>query len=193
MGLSRFATLAKGADNYIEEIENPRFLKNSLKKLRILSRNLSKKTMRSSNWRKAKARLQVFQAKLKNCRKDYAHKLSTRLVKNHDIVGVESLSIQSLLQESTSLLSRSLADAAWRRFLNFLQYKLKYTGKVFVEASRWFPSTQLCSLCDNRQKMDLTERIYHCKCGNVMGRDENAAINIKNIALKEYKAAGMTA
>lgn len=192
MGLSSFATLAKGFDNQIEEIDNPRFLGKSLKRLRFLSKQLSKKVFRSSNWEKAKHRLQVFQARLRNCRKDHAHKLSTQLVKNHDIVGVENLSVKSLLQNSFSSLARNIADAGWRQFLNFLQYKLKYSGKILVEASRWFASTQICSACSRKQKMALSNRIYHCECGHVMGRDENAAINIKNIALEKYKAAGMT-
>jgi len=192
MGLSTFATLAKGFKNKIEEIENPKFLQRALAKLRYLNRQLSRKSFQSSNRKKSKRRLQVFQAKLKNCRKDHAHKFSTRLVKNHDIVGVESLSIQSLLQKSSSLLARGIADAAWGQFLNFVQYKLKYAGKVLVEASRWFASTQICSSCANQQKMDLSTRVYNCKCGNIMGRDENAAINIKNVALNKYKAAGMT-
>lgn len=190
VGLSSFATLALGEDSQIEEIENPRFLKRGLKKLAFLSKNLSRTVYKSNNWQKARHQLQVFQARLKNCRKDFAHKQSSQLVKNHDIVGVESLSISSLLQKSCSSLARSIADAGWGQFLNFLGYKLQYSGKVLVEADRWFASTKICSQCHQKREMALSDRIFSCSCGFEMGRDANAAINLKNTALEKYQAAG---
>ena len=184
--------MIQGDDNHLQEIANPRFLKKSLQKLRSLSRKLSRKIYKSRNWFKAKYNLQVYQVRLKNCRKDFAHKHSTQLVKSHDIVGVESLSIQSLLQNSPSSLARSIADASWRQFLNFLQYKLQHASKFFAEASRWFASTKICSGCSRKKEMKLSDRTFRCECGNELGRDINAAINIKNIALEMYKAAGAT-
>jgi putative transposase len=192
VGLSSFATLVSGKDNQVEEIENPRFLKKGLRKLRFLNKTLSKKMFRSNNRYKARHRLQVFQAQLKNCRKDFAHKLSTRLVKNHDIVAIENLSITSLLQNSCSSLARSIADASWGQFLGFLKYKLEYSGKDLVEADRWFASTKTCSQCSKKKEMALSDRVFCCSCGFEVGRDINAAINLKNIALEKYKAAGTT-
>lgn len=190
MGLATFATIA--TQDEIFEIANPRFLKKNLHKLRFLHKNLSRKVFKSRNWFKTKHQLQVFQATLKNCRKDFAHKLSTHLVKSHDIVGIESLSIQSLLRSSSSSLARSLSDAGWRQFLSFLKYKLQYSYKALVEADRFFASTKICSKCSCKREMELSDRFFRCPCGNEMGRDENAAINIRNMAMTKYKAAGAT-
>ena len=190
VGLSTFATIAEGESNIVREVENPRFLKRGLQKLQFLSRQLSKKKYKSANWFKAKHKLQVFQASLKNCRKDFAHKLSTLLVKNHDIIGIESLSIQSMLQEGSSKLSRSIADAGWGQFLNYLRYKVEYAGKLLVEADRWFASTRQCSQCHRKREMKLSDRIFKCECGHEMGRDANAAVNLKNVAIEQFQAAG---
>lgn len=192
VGLTQYATLAVGAANNIEEISNPRFLKKSLSKLRYLSKNLSKKTMRSRNRYKAKLKLQDFQVWLKNCRKDFAHKLSTRVVKSHDIIGVESISVADLLQTSRTCLARSIADAGWRQFLECLKYKAKEYGKALVEVDRWFASTKTCSQCGRRHDLQLSDRSLRCDCGLELGRDVNAAINIKNEAKEKFKAAGMS-
>jgi len=192
LGLEKFATIAYGLDDEIREVQNPRFFRRYLGKLRFLSRQLSRKVKGSRNRMKARLKLQKLQEKLKNCRRDFAHKESFQLVKNHDIVGVETLSIQSMQQKSFRNLARSIADASWRQFLSFVQYKLEHMQKVFVEASRWFASTQQCCKCHRLMKMELSQREYACECGNRLGRDANAAINLRNIALKKYKAAGTT-
>jgi len=192
LGLEKFATIAYGLDDEIREVQNPRFFRRYLGKLRFLSRQLSRKVKGSRNRMKARLKLQKLQEKLKNCRRDFAHKESFQLVKNHDIVGVETLSIQSMQQKSFRNLARSIADASWRQFLSFVQYKLEHMQKVFVEASRWFASTQQCCKCHRLMKMELSQREYACECGNRLGRDANAAINLRNMALKKYKAAGTT-
>jgi putative transposase len=105
---------------------------------------------------------------------------------------VESLSIQSLLQESSTALSRSIADASWGQFLSFVRYKAEYAGKLLVEADRWFASTKTCSKCHKKRDMPLSERVFKCACGHEIGRYANAAINLKNIALEKFQAAGIT-
>lgn len=192
VGLRHFATLATGPQNTVKEIENPRFLKKYLSKLRYLSKNLSKKTLRSRNRHKARRKLQDFQAWLRNCRKDFAHKLSTWIVKSHDIIGVESLSISSLLQSSQTCLARSIADASWRQFLEYIKYKAKEWGNALVEVDRWFASTKTCSHCGRMNDLQLADRTLRCDCGLKIGRDVNAAINIKNAAIEKFEAAGMT-
>jgi putative transposase len=192
VGLSTFATIAEGESDLLTEIANPRFLRGGLEKLRFLSRQLSKKKFKSANWFKARHKLQQFQASLKNRRKDFAHKLSTLLVKNHDIVGIESLSIQSMLQKGSSKLSRSIADAGWGQFLSFLRYKVEYAGKLLVEADRWFASTKQCSKCHRKREMKLSDRVFKCECGYEVGRDANAAVNLKNIAIEQFQAVGTT-
>ena len=192
VGINSYATLAIGELNDIGRIENPRFLKKSLSKLRYLSKSLSKKECRSRNRYKAKIKLQRFYKNLQDRRKDFAHKLSTQLVKNHDIIGVENLSVSSLMQSDRTSLVRSIADAGWRQFLGFLSYKAKESGKVVIEIDRWFASSQICSCCGYKHELKLSDRLLQCNCSNVIDRDENAAINIKNEAIKKFKAVGTT-
>ena len=140
----------------------------------------------------AKRELQDVHVRLKNCRKDFAHKLSTQIVKNHDIIGIESLSIVLLMQSGQTALVRSIADAGWGQFLGYLTYKAKEKGKALVAVDRWFASTQICSSCNLRHQLQLSDRVFRCECGLEIGRDVNAAINIKEEAIAKCMAAGMS-
>lgn len=184
MGLATFATFAKGAFNEVEKVKNPRFLKKGLKKLQYLSRDLSRKTKKSRNWYKARQKLQNFHGFLRNSRNDFAHKLSTQLVKNHDIICVESLNIKSMLSVGSKKLTRSISDAGWRSFLENLKYKAIHAGKGFLQADKFYPSTKNCHNCGQRHELSLKDRILDCSCGNKIDRDVNAAINIKQQCLK---------
>lgn len=190
VGLTQYATYAAGYNNEIFEVSNPRFLAQGIQRLRFLSRNLSRKTYKSQNWYKARQHLRDFQVRLKNSRKDFAHKLSTQIVKSHDIIGVESLSVSTMLQSGRTSLSRSIADASWRQFLGFLKYKALEWEKRLVEVDRWFASTGTCSSCGKKHQLQLSDRRLKCDCGLEIGRDVNAAINIKNEALRNIRAAG---
>jgi putative transposase len=192
VGLRHYATLAIGNENTLQEIANPRLLKQYLQKLRFLSKNLSRKVLKSRNWYRAKKALQAHYAKLKNCRTDFAHKLSTQVVKNHDIIGVENLSITSLLQAGRTTIARNIADVGWRRFFDCLQYKALHQGKAFIAVNRWFASTKTCSQCRRKHKLTLSDLVLVCPCGLEIGRDQNASINIKNEAIEKLKAAGMS-
>lgn len=188
VGLESFATIV--SDDQFEEVPSPRFLIRNLSHLRYLSRQLSKKIKKSKNWCKAKAKLQAFHAKVRYRRQDFLHKLSTRLVKNHDVIAVENLKIQRLLTTAKRFLARSIGDAGWRQFLQMLKYKCAYTGKHLVEASEFFPSTQLCSQCGCRNDISLGIRQYSCNCGFVIHRDRNAALNLKAVGMTALKACG---
>lgn len=191
VGLTHFATTASGKQNILEEIENPRYLKNELSHLRHLSRQLSKKTKRSKNSLKARLSLSKLHARIKNLRNNFVQQLSARMVKNHDIFCIESLDISSLLKESPKGLSRAIADAGWRAFLHCLKYKVEGSGKHLVEMGKYFPSSQMCASCDNRQKMPLFVREYNCQnCGTKNGRDYNSAIVLKAAGMSVLKARG---
>ena len=193
MGLKHFATMASGRANNPTYISNPRFLLSHLPKLRLLARRLSKKVKFSKNWLKAKKQLAKLHARIKHCREDFAHKLSTSIVKSHDIICVEGLNIANLLEKGTKNLARSIADASWRLFLRCLQYKAKAQGKHFVETGQYFPSTQTCSCCGARKKMELSDREYRCSnCSIVIERDLNSAILEKAAGMSVLKACGVT-
>ena len=191
VGLTRFATTAATSHNQIQHIENPRFLKNHLTRLRYLSRQLSKKVNKSKNSLKARLQLSKLHARIKNLRNDFVQKLSTTMIKNHDIFCVESLDITTLLQNSPRALARSISDAGWRLFLHCLHYKAEEFGKHLVEAGKYFPSSQICSQCDAQQKMPLWVRKYLCPhCAHQSDRDENSAIVLKAAGMSVLKACG---
>ena len=193
MGLKHFATLASGKSNKPVHIANPRYLTKYLPRLRVLARRLTKKVKFSKNWLKTKKQLAKLHAHIKHCREDFAHKLSTALVKSHDIICVEGLDIANLLEKGTKSLSRAIADASWRFFLRCIEYKAKAQGKHFVETAKYFPSTQTCSQCGARKKMELKDREYQCpSCSIIIERDHNSAILEKAAGISALKACGVT-
>jgi putative transposase len=193
VGLIQYATLAAGIENKLEEVENPRFLGKALKKLRALSKGLSRKVQKSQNWKKCKRKIARAHTKLANCRHNFAHTLSHRIVKNHDIICVESLAIGQMLQTGTKALSRSLSDAGLGHFLACLEYKAKIHGKHLVQVGQYFPSTRTCSCCGQLKEMSLAMRTYECEsCGLNISRDYNSAIVLKAAGMSVLNACGAT-
>lgn len=182
LGLKSFATLAIGEDNRIDVKKNPKFLRKALKKLRYLSRMLSKKKKKSSNRYKARKKLSLFHIHLRNLRLDFFYKYALDIVKSHDIIGIEKMNIKAMVQ-GISTLARSINDAGWGMFLNCLKNKALEHGKTLYEVSSLKGSTRRCSSCGQQHAMLLSEREYVCECGQRIDRDLNAAINIKNLAV----------
>ena len=181
VGLEHFATIAKEGE--IEAIKSPLFLNKKLAKIKYLSRKLSKKKTKSKNRIKAKEALSQEHVKIKNQRKDWQHKLSTRLVKNHDKIVVESLAVKNLLEKGPKDRARRISDAGWRGFLQMLKYKCEEAGKKLIEADRFFPSTKQCFKCKKNNEIPLEQREYHCSCGHRMHRDHNASLNLRAVGI----------
>lgn len=177
LGLKTFAVFA--GDGGIEEISNPRFQKKALSRIRYLSRQLSKKIKFSKNRSRARRALSHCHHSIRNKRNDFLQKISTKLVKSHDKIVVESLKVKKLLMSSSVSMARSISDVGWRQFLQMVKYKCKHLGKVLIEVGQFFPSTQLCSRCGRRHPMALSDRTYNCQCGLSMDRDHNAALVLR--------------
>lgn len=191
VGLSKFATTSSGSENSRHDVENPRYLNKHLSHLRYLSKQHSKKVKKSKNRYRARLKLSKHYARIKNLRNDFVQKLSTEMVKNHDILCIESLDISSLMRESPRGLSRSIGDAGWRMFLHCLKYKAEERGKELIEAGKYFPSSQICGSCWSSRKMALAEREYECeRCGTKTDRDYNSAIVLKAAGMSVVKARG---
>jgi len=170
MGLEKFATLSNG-----EQIENPRFGKKAQETIANSQRILARKRKGSNSRNKAKRVVAKAHAKIVSQRKDFAFKEVNKLVKRFDVIAIEKLNVKGLAQSN---LAKSINDAAWSTFINILRFKAEWAGREVVEVPAQYTS-QDCSSCGHRQKLELKDRVYSCpKCGLVLNRDHNAAINI---------------
>ena len=172
-GLTHFAVLSTG-----EKVEAPKSLAENLKKLRRLSRQLSRRQKGSNNRRKAALRLARLHRKIKNQRKDFLHKLSTRVAKTKPVIVVEDLAVKNMVRNKR--LSRNIADAGWREFQRMLAYKTKWYGSRLVVAPKFYPSSRMCSECGYvLPELGLSTRHWVCpECGAIHDRDINAAVNL---------------
>lgn len=172
VGLTAFATLSNG-----ETIENPRHLRRAAKALKRSHQALNRKKKRSANRVKAIRRLSLRYSKVSRSRTDFHHKTALDLIRRFDSIKVEDLRIPNLLKNHH--LARSIADAGWGQFLAITQFKAENAGRVFEKVESRYTS-QTCSACGHRQKMPLSVRLFVCEsCTHTLGRDHNAAINIR--------------
>ena len=142
----------------------------------------------SRNYQKQKRKVAKIHEKISNCRKDALHKLSKQLADQYDAIAVEDLNMKAMSQGLK--LGKSTMDNGYGMFVTFLRYKLEEQGKQLVVIDKWYPSTKTCSCCGNTKPMKLSDREYVCpECGLVIDRDINAAINIRNEAMRILKAA----
>ncbi|MGC5016619.1 RNA-guided endonuclease InsQ/TnpB family protein, partial [Streptosporangium sp. DT93] len=171
LGLTHFAVLSNGL-----KISNPRVMRRAAKKLRKAQKALSRTQKSSANHAKARVKVARAHARVADIRRDFAHKLSTRIIRDNQAVYVENLAVSGLARTK---LAKSVHDAGWSRFVTMLEYKAVRYGRTFAKVDRWFPSSKLCSACGVvAEKMPLDVRSWICACGTAHDRDVNAAINI---------------
>ncbi len=174
LGITDFATFSNG-----EKIKAPKPLKKKLKKLRKLQRNLARKTKGSKRRELARRRVAKLNAKIKDTRTDFLHKLSTKIIRENQTIILEDLNVSGMLRNRK--LSRAISDLGWRSFRTMLEAKSVMYGREFRVIDRWEPTSQRCHECGFRGgKQELSIREWTClNCGAVHDRDVNAAINIK--------------
>jgi len=186
LGISALATLSTG-----EVIHGSKPLKKQLKKLKRLSRALSRKVKGSANRAKAKLKLARLHAKISFTRQACLHSLTTAITRRFHTIGIEDLNVKGMTKNRK--LSRAISDMGFFEFRRQIEYKATMRGSVVVVADRWFASSKLCSTKNCGFKADslpLSVREWTCpQCHTVHQRDQNAAINLANYAVSSTVSA----
>ncbi len=178
LGIKTFAALSDG-----QQYDNPKYLKKSLKRLKMLQKRAAKKQKGSNNRKKANLKVAVLHEKVTNQRKDFIHKFSDAITKQYDTICVENLNIKGMVKNHN--LAQSVNDVGWSAALDMLKYKAEWRGKTYQEIGRFDPSSKLHNKCGYLNKeLTLADRQWICpKCGETVDRDINAALNIKQFGL----------
>ena len=173
LGLAHFAILSNG-----EKIAAPNVFRKNEAKLAKLARRLAKKQRGSANRKKARVKVARMHARTTDSRRDFLHKLSTRLINENQVIAIESLSVKNM--QKNRRLSKSISDAGWSEFRRQLEYKAQWYGRTLIGIDRWYPSGKRCSDCGHTiAKMSLETRAWTCpECGSIHDRDINAARNV---------------
>jgi putative transposase len=184
LGVSALATLSTG-----ETIPGPKAHTALLKRLKRLSRSLSRKQKGSANWRKTKAKLARLHARIANIRANTLHKLTSAVTRRFHTIGIEDLNVRGMM--SNRHLARSIADMGFFEFRRQLDDKAAQRGGLVVVADRWYPSSKTCSACGSVQKeMPLSMRQWTCPdCRTTHDRDLNAARNLATYAVSSTVSA----
>ncbi|HEY7350101.1 MAG TPA: transposase [Ktedonobacterales bacterium] len=183
VGLKAFYTDSDG-----QQVANPRYLRKAETKLTRLHRRVSRKVKRGKNRKKAIKRLAKGYLKVSRQRKDFAAKTASALVRSNDLIAYENLQIASLVKNHH--LAKSISDASWGLFLTWVRYYGGLHGIPIMAVSPHYTS-QDCSRCGERVKKTLSMRTHVCpSCGLVLDRDQNAALNILELALRTAGQAG---
>lgn len=173
LGLTHFAILSTG-----EKIAAPNTFRRHEAKLAKLQRRLAKKQKGSARRVKAKRKVARLHAKVADARRDFLHKLSTRLINENQVIAIESLAVSNM--QKNRCLAKSISDASWSEFVRQLEYKAQWYGRTLIGIDRWYPSSKRCSDCGHTvSKLSLSVREWVCpECGTIHDRDINAARNV---------------
>jgi len=172
-----------------EKIQNPRFFKQEQKALAKVQRKLSKQAKGSKLRAKSRKVVARVHERIVWKRENFAHQESRKLVNRFNTIAVEDLSINDMQKDNFRCINKSIADVAWRQFLDLLTSKAECAGGRVVNVNPAYTS-QSCSQCGNRHKLSLSDRVYHCPCcGLSLDRDQNAAINILSLGMQGLASA----
>ena len=174
LGLTHFAITSDGS-----KFDNPRILNKHEKNLKIKQQQLSRKQKGSNNRNKARKKVARVHRKITNCREDFLHKLSRRIVNESQVIVVENLHVKGMMQNHC--LAKSIQQVGWGMFCTMLKYKAENEGKIYQEVDRFFPSSKTCHVCLNQVgSLPLDIRFWTCeKCQARHDRAKNRTSNLQ--------------
>ncbi len=180
LGLTHLATMSTG-----EKIENPRKLANRLRYLKQQQHALARRMKGSKRREKQRLKVARAHAKVREQRQYAAHQLTTKLVRENQIICIEDLAVKNMIQHPR--LSRYIADAGWGEIRRQLEYKCRWYGRTLIVLDRFFPSSKTCSKCEHKlDELRLDVREWTCpKCGAIHDRDINAAQNLLAAGMRQ--------
>jgi len=196
VGVNYFVVSSDG-----EFVDNPRFMQNNRRKMRILQRGLARQVKKSNKWYKTKDKIAKLHLKTKSQRKDFLHKTANSFIKHYDFISAEKLQVKNMTKSTKgtmenpgknvkqkSGLNRSLLDVGFGMFFDLLKYKSVWNGKIFIQISPQYTS-QKCSVCGHIDKENRkTQSKFLCvKCGHQQNADYNAAENIKREGISRFR------
>ncbi len=188
VGIKDFVTMSDGT-----KIDNPKFLKNSIQRLKVLQQRLSKTKKGSKNRDKARQKVALQYERITNQRKDFLHKTSSKIVSENQAIAIETLNVTGMMKNHR--LAQAIGDASWSEFFRQLEYKTEWYGKTLLRIGRFEPSSKICNVCGSiNRDLKLSDREWTCAgCGTLHDRDVNASINIKKFALQDQNLIGVIA
>ena len=178
LGLTHAVITSEG-----QKIDNPKYYRSALDRLKREQRKLSRKQWGSNNRRKQRTKVARLHARITDRRRDWTHKLTTDLVRRYDLIAMESLNVSGMVKNHN--LAQAISDVSWGEIKRQLRYKTKWYGKQLVEIDRWTPTSKTCHECRHRlTALSLCVRDWVCPlCGAVHDRDVNAAVNVLGAGL----------
>ncbi len=187
LGLKDFLVTSKG-----EKVKPLKVLRKNEIRLKRYQKVLSRRTKGGKNKDKARLKVAKVHELIANSRKDWLHKLSTKLIGENQLISLEDLNVKGMVKNHK--LAKSINDSSWGTFVGFLEYKANNYGRTIYKVSPWFPSTQLCSDCGHKAgRLALNIRNWTCtSCGETHDRDINAAINIDTAGRAEIYDHGLS-
>lgn len=171
LGIETFAATSDG-----QKYGQPKRIRRLRKKLARLQRQHSRKTKGSKNREKARLKVARLHQHITDVRKDFLHKLSTKLIRENQTIALEDLAVKNMVQNRK--LSRCIGEQGWREFRTMLEYKAEWYGRELIIIDRFWPTSKTCSCCGRKTNLSLDTRKWTCECGASHDRDINAAKNI---------------